>query len=113
MFLGIKDLLPRFSISRKEDEYVELPIEEEEKEKLTVRIENLGGVNDVDRLIKLVKGGNILILKTKLIRKKDLGQFQNSVQKLKRLCHNFGFDIAATSDGFIICTPRFAKIERG
>ena len=107
--MGLRDLIPGLP---KKEEYVELPVEEEEKAKLMVRIENLGGVGDVDRIVKLIKAGNIVFLKTKTLRKRDLGQFQTSAQKLKRLCTNFGFDIAATSDGFIICTPRFVRIER-
>ena len=97
---------------RRREEYIEIAPEEVETKKMTVRVENLGGIDDVDRIIKLVKKGSIVFLKTARLRKHDLGQFQTSVQKLKRLCSNFGFDIAATADGFIICTPRFVKIER-
>ena len=49
-------------------EPVELPMEEgvgEEpmKDKVVVRIENLTGVNDVERIERLVKQGHILFLK--------------------------------------------------
>jgi SepF-like predicted cell division protein (DUF552 family) len=59
-----------------------------------------------------VKEGNILFVKTQELQKKDLGQFQTAVQKLNRICKNFGFDLVGTEDGYLVVTPKFAKIVR-
>jgi SepF-like predicted cell division protein (DUF552 family) len=91
---------------------VELPVAEEPVERVSVRIENLGGMGDIDRVAKFVREGNILFLKTRELQKKDLGQFQTSVQKLKRICTNYGFDIAGTEEGYLVITPKFAQIAR-
>lgn len=91
---------------------VELPVAEEPVERVSVRIENLGGMGDIDRVTKFVREGNILFLKTRELQKKDLGQFQTSVQKLKRVCTNYGFDIAGTEEGYLVITPKFAQIAR-
>jgi SepF-like predicted cell division protein (DUF552 family) len=96
---------------KEEVEEVEIPAEEPGKQ-VTVRIENLTGMIDVDRIGRLVKDGNILFLKTKELRRKDIGQFQNTVLKLKRVCTQFGWDIVGTEDGYLIVTPPFAKIVR-
>lgn len=97
-----------------EDEgHVELPVHEEEPvERVNVRIESLAGLSDVDRLARLVREGNILFLKTRELQRKDIGQFQTSVQKLKRVCTNYGFDIAGTEEGYLVVTPKFALIKR-
>jgi SepF-like predicted cell division protein (DUF552 family) len=108
--MGLKDLLP--SLPVRKEELIELPEEVEPSEKIWIRVDKLNGMGDVDRLIKLIKEGNILFLKTKELQKKDLGEFQSSVQKLKKHCSNYGFDIAGTEEGYIVCVPKFAQIER-
>lgn len=103
-------------ISRGEKEPVELPVEEAEseepREKIMVRIENLTGVNDVERIERLVKGGNILFLKIADLQKKDLGQFKQTVQMLKRRSMQFGWDLVGVEEGYLVITPKFAKIAR-
>lgn len=105
--MAIKDLF----LGKKEE--VELPIEEEVgTEKINIRIENLQGLIDVERLTKLLREGNILFLKTKELQKKDLGQLQTTVQRLKRICSQNDWDIAGTEDGYLVLAPKFARIER-
>jgi SepF-like predicted cell division protein (DUF552 family) len=93
-------------------EYEEIEAEKEEQPKVNIRIENLTALGDVERLAELLKGGNILFVKSQELQKRDLGQFQQAVQKLNRICKNFGFDIVGTEDGYLILTPKFAKIVR-
>lgn len=98
---------------KKSDEAVEFPVEEEEaKQPIMVRIETLRDFVDIDRITRLLKEGTIVFLKTKELQRKDLGEFQNCVQKLKRVSNQFGFDIAGTEEGYIVVTPTFAKIAR-
>lgn len=104
--MTIKDLF----LGKREE--VELPVEEGATEKINVRIENLQGLIDVEKITKLVREGNILFLKTKELQKKDLGQLQTTVQRLKRVCSQYGWDIAGTEDGYLVLTPKFARIER-
>jgi len=104
-----------FPVKKKEEvEYEEVKAEEPEKpqEKISVRIEKLGGVGDTERIIKYVKNGFIVFLKTQELQKTQLAQFQAAVVKLKRLCQNYGFDIVGTEEGYLILTPKFVTIER-
>jgi SepF-like predicted cell division protein (DUF552 family) len=94
------------------EEPVELPAEEEPVQPIYVRIENLKDFVDIERITKLVKDGNIVFLKTKELQRTDLGEFQNCVQKLKRVSNQYGFDIAGTEEGYLVVTPSFAKIAR-
>ena len=107
--MTIKDLLKKLIPEKGQ---VELPVEEESAEKVNVRIERLSGLNDVELIAKFVREGNILFLKTKELQKKDVGELQTSVQKLKRLCTQQGWDIVGTEDGYLVITPKFAKIVR-
>ncbi len=110
----LKDLID--VISPKKSEPAELPVEEGQEaqvgEKVLIRIENLNGMIDIDRLMKFLREGQILFLKTKDLQKRDLGAFQTSVQKWKRVCQQFGWDIAGTEEGYLVITPRFAQIVR-
>lgn len=102
-------------ISRKGKDHVELPVEEEVgevKDGIFVRIENLGGINDVERIERLLKQGNIVFLKIADLQKKDLGQFKQTVQMLKRRSIQFGWDLVGVEEGYLIITPKFAKIVR-
>ncbi|MEM5766160.1 MAG: cell division protein SepF [Candidatus Aenigmatarchaeota archaeon] len=94
------------------EEPVELPAEEESVQPIYVRIENLKDFVDIERITKLLREGNIVFLKTKELQKTDLGEYQNCVQKLKRVSNQYGFDIAGTEEGYLVLTPTFAKIIR-
>ncbi|MEM5829552.1 MAG: cell division protein SepF [Candidatus Aenigmatarchaeota archaeon] len=96
----------------RKEEPIELPTEEEPVQPVYVRIENLKDFVDIERITKLLREGNIVFLKTKELQKTDLGEFQNCVQKLKRVSNQYGFDIAGTEEGYLVLTPNFAKIVR-
>ncbi|MEM5836643.1 MAG: cell division protein SepF [Candidatus Aenigmatarchaeota archaeon] len=96
----------------KHEEPLELPAEEEQVQPIYVRIEKLKDFVDIERVAKLVREGNIVFLKTKELQKTDLGEFQNCIQKLKRVSNQYGFDIAGTEEGYIVVTPPFARIAR-
>lgn len=97
---------------RSEEETVELPEEQEETRQVTIRIETLKDFVDIDRISRLLKEGNIVFIKGRDLQRNDLGEFQNCVQKLKRVCGQYGWDIVGTEEGYLIVTPQFAKIER-
>ena len=108
--MGIGDIFKRVA---PEDEPIELPVEQEEPtEKIMVRVENLTGMIDVEHIERLIREGNILLLKVKDLQTKDLGEFKNTVSKLKRRCLQYGWDLVAISDGYILMAPKFAKIVR-
>lgn len=107
----LKDLMDTLSKKREEPVEIQHP-EEAEQEKIKIRIENFGGMLDIDRLMKFVREGNILFLKTKELQRRDVGAFQTGVQKWKRVCQQLGWDIAGTEEGYLVITPRFAQIVR-
>jgi SepF-like predicted cell division protein (DUF552 family) len=106
----LDDLLPR----RKEDDMMEVPedVDATSKKTVTVRIETLTDFVDVDRVARLAKDGNIVFLRARDLQRKDLGEFQNCVAKLKKVSNQYGFDLVGTEDGYLLVTPQFAKIQR-
>jgi SepF-like predicted cell division protein (DUF552 family) len=110
--MGLKSWI-RKMVSEKGDETIQFDeCQHDSKEKLNVRIDYLMGAEDVDRVAKLVREGNIMLLKIKDLQKKDIGLLQNTVQKLKRICSQSGWDVVGLEDGYLVVTPQFAKIER-
>jgi SepF-like predicted cell division protein (DUF552 family) len=109
--MGIGDFFRRGSAV---EESIELPVDEmqEPSEKIMVRVETLTGMIDVERVEKMVREGNIMLLKVKDLQTNDLGEFKNTVQKLKRRSLQYGWDLVAISDGYILVVPKFAKIVR-
>ena len=108
--MGLFDL---FKMGKKpQDDAVEFPEEQEPQERLTVRIENVTGLGDVERVAGYIKQGNVVLIKVRDLQKKDVGLFQTSLQKMKRLSTQFNWDMVALQEGYIIMTPNFARIER-
>ena len=101
-----------FKVFKKNEEVIEVPEETDESKQVTVRIETLKDFVDTERIARLLKDGNIIFLKVGELQKHDLGEFQNSVQKLKRFSNQFGWDIVGMEEGYLVITPNYAKIER-
>lgn len=98
---------------KEEEELAEVPEETEAPSaQIAVRIETLRDFTDIDRIARNVREGSIVLIKTKDLQRKDLGEFQNCVAKLKRVSSTYGFDLAGTDEGYLIITPTFAKIAR-
>jgi SepF-like predicted cell division protein (DUF552 family) len=91
---------------------VEFPEDSEPRERLNVRIENVNGLGDVERIGGYLKQGNVVLVKVRDLQKRDVGLFQTSLQKMKRLSTQFNWDLVALPEGYIIMTPSFARIER-
>ncbi len=113
--MGFLDIFKKIGGGKKER--MEIQLDESLKQegpmdKILVRVENITGINDVERIERLLKEGNILLLKVSDLQAKDIGQFKQTVQMLKRRCVQFGWDIVGIEDGYIVITPKFAHIER-
>ena len=110
----IKKFLDKMGFNKnpEESEEVELEHQPDAGNPIHIRIENLGGMGDVERVSKFVKDGNVLFLKLKELQRRDIGEFQNALQKMKRVCSQYKWDLVALEEGYLIVTPEFAKIAR-
>lgn len=109
--MAIKDLLKK---PKKEEgeEFVEIeqPVEEG---KVNVRIETLRDYIDTDRVQQLVREGNVVFLKIKELRNRDISELKRAVDKLKKTCTAMNGDIVGVDEDFLVITPNFARIFRG
>lgn len=96
------------------DDFVELGTDSEDKGSLvTVRIEELDDFRDVDPVLKLVRHGNIVFLKIKSLRDKNLGELKRAVQKIQKSSMAMNGDIVGVDDNFLVLCPQGAKVFRG
>ncbi len=81
--------------------------------KVAVRIENLKSFSDIEGIQKFVRDGNIVFLRIKDLRGKDISELKRSVDRLKKTCTAMNGDIVGVDEDFLIITPQFAKVWRG
>lgn len=96
-----------------EQEYLELDMEEEQQSKqLLVEVERLDNYADSDRLQRKVREGNILLVRIKDLKAKDMEELKRAVEKLRKTCLAINGDIAGMGNEWLILTPPAAKIHR-
>lgn len=111
--------LMKFSIFKKEEpkevaveEYTEIPAEEDTSSKVNIVIDHIEGMIDVDKIIRKVRTGNIVIAKIKDLRDNNMEELKHCISKLKTATANINGDIAGVGEEWIIVTPAMAKIDR-
>jgi len=96
------------------DEFLELDHTAFETErKVNIRVETLEGYADADRIQSLVREGNVVFLKIKKLRDRDISELKRAVDKLRKTCMAMSGDIVGVDEDFLIITPQFARIYRG
>lgn len=94
------------------EEFMEVA-EDTGEQKVSVRIENLKDYLDTDRVQQLVREGNVVFLRIRELREKDITELKRAVEKLKRTSVAMEGDIVGVDEDFLIITPKVARIWRG
>lgn len=95
------------------DDYVEVPIDIEETQKnVKIMLDRLENYSAVDRVIKKLRDGNIVIVKIKELKEANLDDLKHAVSKMRTVCNSMDGDIVGVGDEWIILTPNNARIER-
>ncbi|MBD3155734.1 MAG: DUF552 domain-containing protein [Candidatus Aenigmarchaeota archaeon] len=96
-----------------EEQFIELDHSStDNKQRVRVRIEDLEDYRDVEAVQRLVREGNIVFLKIKALREKNLGELKRAVQKLRKGSIAMGGDIVGVDDNFLVICPQFARVYR-
>ncbi|MBI4894641.1 MAG: cell division protein SepF [Candidatus Aenigmarchaeota archaeon] len=96
------------------DEYVELGENMVGGDgKVGVRIETLIDYNDTDRIQQLLREGNVVFLRVRELRSKDMAELKRSVEKLRKTCTAMNGDMVGVDEDFLVVTPQYAQIYRG
>ena len=96
----------------KEKEYAEIALEEEESKYVKIMVEKLDKYASVDRIIRKVKEGNIVIAKIKELKESNEEELKHSIARIKRACESLNGDIAGVGEEWIIVTPSIASVSR-
>jgi len=112
MVLG--KILEKVKEPKDEEEFVELDESAlNEDNKVGVRIEVLKDFLDTERIQQLIREGDVIFLRIKELRNKDVTELKRSVEKLKKTCVAMNGDIAGIDEDFLVLTPKFARVYRG
>ncbi len=113
VFGKLRDMIPKRG-EQKSDEYMELGEDAMRADgKIGVRIETLENYNDTDRIQQMVREGNVVFLRIKDLRAKDIAELKRSVDKLRKTCTAMNGDMVGVDEDFLVITPQYAQIYRG
>lgn len=96
-----------------EDEYIEIKTEKEDGGRVNLRIETLNDYRDVEGVQRCLREGNIIFLRIRKLRERDIGELKRSVERLRRTTIAMNGDIIGVDEDYLILTPPNAKIWRG
>src|SRR3989338_711891 len=109
--MAMKDFVGK--LKGEEGEYMDLDTEEQPVDsRLLVEVERLDNYADSDRLQRKVREGNILLVKIKDLKAKDMEELKRSVDKLKKTCLAINGDIAGLGEDWLVLTPATAQVHR-
>ena len=96
-----------------ENEFIEIKTEKEEGIRVNLRIETLNDYRDVEGVQRLLREGNVIFLRIRKLRERDIGELKRSVERLRRTTIAMNGDIIGVDEDFLILSPPNVKIWRG
>ena len=97
------------------EEFIEVNVMDSDDRKrgqLGIKVERLAEFPDTERLLRAVRDGNVVFVKIKTLKEKDIGELKRAVDKLKKTVTANNGDIAGVEQDWLILTPEFAKVMR-
>jgi SepF-like predicted cell division protein (DUF552 family) len=112
----LKKLKKAFSGSETEgdDEYLEIDLEQPEKEnKVLVKLFVLKQYDDVNEILSALREGyTIAIIDIKHLRQRDSIELKRAISKIKKTADALEGNIAGFGENTVVVTPSFAKIHK-
>ena len=97
-----------------DDEYLEIDIEQEKKDKkILVKLFVLKQYEDVNHILNALREGfTIVIIDIKTLKQKDSIELKRAVSKIKKTVDVLEGNIAGFGENMVIATPSFAHIHK-
>lgn len=96
-----------------EDEYVELDASSEGgSKKIKIRIATLNEFNDVEKVQSILRDNNIVWVKIKPLKDKDMTDLKRAIDRLKKTVRAMNGDIAGVDEDWLVACPEFATVHR-
>jgi len=80
--------------------------------RVSITIEKLNEFSDTDRILRSVRKGNVIFLKIKGLKEKDIGELKRAVEKIKKAIVANNGDIAGVEQEWLVLTPEAVSVER-
>ncbi len=115
--MGLKWLTGTSKASREydsnEEEYVELDAVTDSGEKtVKIRVATLNEFGDVERVQNMLRENNIVWIKIKPLKDKDMTDLKRAIDRLKKTVSALNGDIAGVDEDWIVACPSFARVHR-
>lgn len=97
------------------EDYIEVNVTDSAEHsfgKLGIKIEKLNDFSDTERILKAVRAGNVIFLKIKGLKEKDIGELKRAVERLKKSIMANNGDIAGVEQDWLVLTPEHAVVHR-
>ena len=98
------------------EEFVEVNIMDTADNKklghIGIRVEKIDEFADTERVLRAVRKGDIVFLKIKSLREKDMGELKRAVENLKKTVSANSGDNAGVEQDWLIISPEFGVVER-
>ena len=102
-------------VSKENEDYIEIDTFAEELRgsgKIGITVEKLEKFEDTERVLNSLRQGNIVFLKIRELKEKDMGELKRAVEKLKKTAIANNGDIAGVEQDWLILTPSNATVMR-
>ena len=96
------------------EDYMEVGVMDPDKAtgRIRISIEKMNDFADTDRVLRALRKGNIVFLKIKGLKEKDMSELKRAVERLKKTTIANNGDIAGVETDWLIITPQYATVER-
>src|SRR3989338_2764556 len=96
------------------EDYMEVGVMDPDKAtgRIRISIEKMDDFADTDRVLRALRKGNIVFLKIKGLKEKDMSELKRAVERLKKTTIANNGDIAGVETDWLIITPQYATVER-
>lgn len=114
--MGLKIFDKRQSDKDDTDTYVEVDsmgLDGRRNASTTIRVEKLSTFEDTERILRAVRNGDIVFLKIKSLRDKDIGELKRCVERMKKSVIANNGDIVGVEQDWLILTPLSIAVDRG
>ncbi len=80
--------------------------------KLLIKVRTLSEFKDVELIQQDVRSGNVVFVRIKPLKERDIMELKRAIDKLKKTCVALDGDIAGIDEDYIVVTPPGVRVHR-
>ena len=95
------------------EQYTEIPVSEDDLGPgKKVIIDSLNGIYEVDKVMRNVRDGHIVIVRIKNLKDTNIEELKQCTSKMRNACESMNGDIIGVGNEWLLITPENIKITR-